>query len=92
MTKPRAADSGATRHGGSTVQSMVDITMSTKVKTTKHTKHTKLPPGIVPAGDGPGLYRVRYADGTLSDAMGLTEARDEKMNPSPLGPAGKKLA
>jgi hypothetical protein len=51
---------------------MADIAMSTEVKT----KRTKLPPGIVPDGDGPGLYRVRYADGTLSDAMGLTEARE----------------
>src|SRR5262249_47856316 len=25
---------------------------------------------------GPGLFRVRFADGTLSDAMGLTEARE----------------
>jgi len=41
----------------------------------------KTPVGIVPAGDGPGLYRVRYADGTLSDAMGLTEAREARLTP-----------
>jgi hypothetical protein len=37
---------------------------------------TKAPPGIVPVGDGPGLYRVRHADGTLSEVVTLTEAQD----------------
>jgi len=35
-------------------------------------KRTKAPPSIVPAGDGPGLYRVRYGDGTLSDVVTST--------------------
>jgi hypothetical protein len=50
---------------------MADIAMSTKVTT----KRTKLPPSIIPDGDGPGLYRVRHADGTLSDIVTLTEAQ-----------------
>jgi hypothetical protein len=50
---------------------MADM-MSTKVKTTKRTRP---PPGIIPDGDGPGRYRVRYADGTLSDIVTLTEAQ-----------------
>jgi hypothetical protein len=36
-------------------------------------KRTKAPPG----GDGPGLYRVRHADGSTSDVVTLTEAREE---------------
>jgi hypothetical protein len=31
---------------------------------------------IRPAGDGPGLYRVRFADGTLSEVLTLAEARE----------------
>jgi hypothetical protein len=52
---------------------MADM-MSTKVATKR--RKGKTPVAIEPSGDGPGLYRVRYADGTLSDAMGLTEARE----------------
>jgi hypothetical protein len=36
----------------------------------------KLPPGIVPDGVYPGMYRVRLPDGTLSDMVNLTRARD----------------
>jgi hypothetical protein len=66
----RSAGGPAQRHGGQTVQSMADMAMSTKVKTTKR---AKLPPGIVPAGDAPGLFRVRHADGSMSEAVTLAQ-------------------
>ena len=35
-----------------------------------------LPRGIVPDANWPGMYRVQLADGTLSDMLNLTRARD----------------
>jgi hypothetical protein len=35
-----------------------------------------LPRGIVPHSNWPGMYRVKTADGTLSDMLNLTRARD----------------
>jgi len=39
-------------------------------------KRTKTPVVIVPSGDGPGRYRVRYSNGTTSEPVSLAEARE----------------
>ena len=36
----------------------------------------KLPAGIVPDAKWPGMYRIRRPDGTLSDMVNLTRAKD----------------
>ena len=48
------------------------MAMSVKRKTSTKGKV----PVIEPSGDGPGLFRVRYADGSLSDVVDLTRARE----------------
>src|SRR5262249_52454170 len=35
-----------------------------------------LPPGIVPGKHSPGMYRLRLPDGSLSDMVSLTRAKD----------------
>jgi hypothetical protein len=36
----------------------------------------KIPPGIVPDAVWPGMYRLVLADGSLSDKVNLTRAKD----------------
>ena len=38
--------------------------------------HAKLPAGIVPDAKWPGMYRLVRQDGTLSDMVNLTRAKD----------------
>jgi hypothetical protein len=35
-----------------------------------------MPPGIVPDEHYPGMYRLRLPDGSLSDIVNLTRAKD----------------
>ena len=57
---------------GGTVQSTGKADMAT----TKVKIRGKTPVSIEPSGDGPGLFRIKYADGTLSDVVNLARAQD----------------
>ena len=45
-----------------------------RIRIKRHAKAAE--PVIRPTGGDLGLYRVRYADGSMSEAVGMTEARE----------------
>jgi hypothetical protein len=78
----KRASRGMPRAFGVPARAILSVTVRRDIRATIKTifvtlkKPASLPEGIVPDGNYPGMYRLRLPDGSLSDLVNLTRARD----------------
>ena len=89
-SEARPADLSVTRYSGKApVHRRARVTDKPARVADKPTSR-RLPPGVVPDANWPGMYRVRLSDGSLSDMVNLTRAKEadriaSSPKPEPLG-------
>jgi hypothetical protein len=75
-SETRTADLSVTRYSGKApIHRRARVTDKPPRVTDKPTSR-RLPPGVVPDANWPGIYRVRLPDGSLSDMVNLTRAKE----------------
>jgi hypothetical protein len=76
LSEARTADLSVTRYSGKVPVHIRARVTDKPARVAQKSTSRRLPPGVVPDANWAGMYRVRLPDGSLTDMVNLTRAKE----------------